>query len=31
MTLDSLKDGESALIIGFDAPLELKNLSLIHI
>ncbi|MDL0109407.1 FeoA domain-containing protein [Campylobacter felis] len=25
MTLDSLKNGESALIIGFDAPLELKN------
>ncbi|MBS4236285.1 FeoA family protein [Campylobacter vulpis] len=25
MTLDSLKDGESALIIGFEAPLELKN------
>ncbi|MBS4313821.1 FeoA family protein [Campylobacter vulpis] len=25
MTLDSLKDGESVLIIGFEAPLELKN------
>ena len=24
MTLDSLKD-ESSIIIGFDAPLELKN------
>ena len=27
MTLDALKDGENALIIGFDAPLELKKLN----